>query len=313
MSRMPNDLTNDVGGPVQTPAETAFADALAAAVARTRSIACVGLDPRVNQLPPAIRDRFAEDAAAVEAFCCGVIDAVAGKVPVVKPQSAFFEALGPAGVMVLSRVIHHARSAGLLVIVDAKRNDIGSTAAAYAAAYLGRSAPFAGDALTVSPYLGRDSIEPFCEVCDLQNAGLFVLVKTSNPGGGLFQNRITDGQPLHDAVADLIEQFNASRIGRCGYGPVGSVVGATYPQQLAELRTRLKHSWILIPGYGAQGGGADDVRPGVDANGLGAIVNSSRHIIFAYHREEYRDRWAPADWQNAVAAATDDMNQQLQF
>ena len=290
-----------------------FADALAQAVTDTRSITCVGLDPRPSSLPESIRDSSADDAAAYETFCRGVIDVVAGKVPCVKPQSAFFEALGPPGVAAMGRVISHARQAGLLVIVDGKRNDIGSTATAYADAYLGSQSPFGGHSLTVSPYLGRDSIEPFCDACDRHNAGIFVLVKTSNPGGGLFQDRQTDGQTVSHAVADLIEELNASRAGKSGYGPIGSVVGATYPEQLVELRRRLKRSWILIPGFGAQGGGAADVRPGLDENGLGAIVNSSRHIIFAYNREEYRGKWAPDQWQRAVEAATDDMNEQLTF
>lgn len=294
-----------------------FADALAQAVRRTGSIACVGLDPRLASLPPTLSDSINREplsvASAFETFCSEIIDVVAGKVACVKPQSAFFEALGPPGVEAMARVIAHARTAGLLVIVDAKRNDIGSTASAYADAYLGKSSPFGGDALTVSPYLGRDSIEPFCDACDNADAGLFVLVKTSNPGGGFLQDRISDGSTVSQAVAGLITELNASRIGECGYGPIGSVVGATYPEQLGELRERLQTSWILIPGFGAQGGGADDIRPGLDSDGLGAIVNSSRHIIFAYNREEYADRWAPSDWQRAVEAATDDMNQQLKF
>lgn len=294
-----------------------FADAITDAVRRTGSITCVGLDPRAASLPGPIRDSLGDDpeslADAYETFCKQIIDVVAGKVPCVKPQSAFFESIGPAGVTAMARVIAHARSNGLLVIVDAKRNDIGSTATAYADAYLGKTSPFGGDALTVSPYLGRDSIEPFCDACDAADAGLFVLVKTSNPGGGLLQDRVSDGTTVSQAVAALITELNAGRLGKCGYGPIGSVVGATYPEQLAELREQLKTSWILIPGFGAQGGGADDIRPGLDREGLGAIVNSSRHIIFAYNREEYADRWAPSDWQRAVEAATDDMNQQLQF
>ena len=309
-----------------------FADRLAHAIRRTGSITCVGLDPRIESLPSVLTDSIdvsdpSAVAGAYELFCRGVIDAVADKVPCVKPQSAFFEALGPPGVAAMADVIRYARERSLLVIVDAKRNDIGSTALAYAAAYLGAASPFAGDALTVSPYLGRDSIEPFCDACDASDAGIFVLVKTSNPGGGLFQDRRQtpspdqastidpngDGQTLFESVADLVEELNRTRRGNCGYGPIGSVVGATYPEQLASLRDRMRSSWILIPGFGAQGGGADDVRPGVDANGLGAIVNSSRHLIFAHRRDEFADRWAPVDWQNAVAAAADQMNQQLGF
>lgn len=266
----------------QSPAP--FADRLAAAVRKTGSITCVGLDPRKQSLPPIIRDGVSSNdnelwAAAYRQFCVGVIDAVRDKVPCVKPQSAFFESLGPAGVQAMADVVEYARKFGLLVIIDAKRNDIGSTATAYADAYLGPNSPFGGDALTVSPYLGRDSIEPFHETCVRSGSGIFVLVKTSNPGGGLFQNRKTDNVPLYGAVADLVNELNQNQLGQSGYGPVGSVVGATYPEQLAKLRSQMPTSWILIPGFGAQGGDASDIAAGLDKNGLGAIVNSSRHII----------------------------------
>ena len=293
-----------------------FADQLAQAVRTTGSITCVGLDPRKAQLPAPIRDSVDSDepgawADAYRRFCCGIIDVVAGMVPCVKPQAAFFEALGPAGMVALGHVIKHAREAGLLVITDGKRNDIGSTATAYADAYLGERSPWGSDALTVSPYLGRDSLEPFVDVCDSRDAGIFVLVKTSNPGGGLFQDRETEGQTVYQAVAQLIRELNQGRLGQSGYGPAGAVVGATYPQQLQGLREAMPSSWILIPGFGAQGGSAADVLPGLDANGLGAIVNNSRHLIFAHAREEFRDRFGDARWQDAVAEATKKMNEQL--
>jgi orotidine-5'-phosphate decarboxylase len=293
-----------------------FADRLAAAVRETRSITCVGLDPRKAQLPAPIRDAVQADspdrwAAAYTQFCTEIIDVVAGMVPCVKPQAAFFEQLGPAGMIALGEVIRYARRAGLIVITDGKRNDIGSTATAYADAYLGEQSPWGSHSLTVSPYLGRDSLEPFVEVCDRREAGIFVLVKTSNPGGGLLQDRKTDGKTVYAAVAELVHQLSASRRGESGYGPVGAVVGATYPEQLAELRRAMPHSWILIPGFGAQGGAADDVMAGRDDNGLGAIVNSSRHIIFAHQRDEFRDRLGDARWQDAVAEATSEMNDQL--
>jgi len=219
--------------------------------------------------------------------------------------------LGPAGMISLGEVIAHARRAGLLVITDGKRNDIGSTATAYADAYLGASSPWGSDSLTVSPYLGRDSLEPFVEVCDQRAAGIFVLVKTSNPGGGLLQDRETEGQTVYARVAQLVTELNSNRLGESGYGPVGAVVGATYPEQLAEMRSAMPNSWILIPGFGAQGGGAADVLAGFDSKGLGAIVNSSRHIIFAHARDEYRDRFGDGRWQDAVAEATREMNEQL--
>lgn len=293
-----------------------FADRLAHAVRSKQSITCVGLDPRKAQLPSPIRDAVSGDcpdqwAAAYTQFCNEIIDVVSDKVPCVKPQAAFFEQLGPAGMIALGEVIAYAKAAGLLVITDGKRNDIGSTATAYADAYLGAESPWGSDSLTVSPYLGRDSIEPFAEVCDSREAGIFVLVKTSNPGGGLLQDRATEGQLVYQRVAELVTELNQDRVGENGYGSIGAVVGATYPEQLVELRQAMPTAWILIPGFGAQGGGAEDVKPGMDANGLGAIVNSSRHIIFAHSRDPYRDSFGDQRWQDAVAAATDDMNAQL--
>lgn len=291
-----------------------FADRLAVAVRQKRSATCVGLDPRKAQLPPAIAQDVQHDlpdewAAAYTRFCCGIIDVVKDLVPCVKPQAAFFEQLGPPGMIALGEVIRYASAAGLLVITDAKRNDIGSTATAYADAYLGSGAtsPWGSDSLTVSPYLGRDSLEPFAEVCHQRDAGIFVLVKTSNPGGGLLQDRETEGQSVYQRVAELVSELNQGHLGQSGYGPIGAVVGATYPAQLAELRSAMPSSWILIPGFGAQGGDAASVTAGFDESGLGAIVNNSRNIIFAHGRDEFAD----LDWQRAVEAATVQMNQQL--
>jgi orotidine-5'-phosphate decarboxylase len=200
-----------------------------------------------------------------------------------------------------------------LVILDAKRNDIGSTATAYAQAYLGRSpaSVWGADSMTVSPYLGDDSLQPFVDVAAQRGAGLFVLVKTSNPGGRLFQDLKADGQPLYRHVGQLVERYAVETCGASGYGAVGAVVGATYPEQLAELRRSMPHTWFLVPGFGAQGGGAVDVAGGFDSQGLGAVINSSRGIIFAHARAEYKDRYGDARWQEAVEAATLDMIAQL--
>jgi orotidine-5'-phosphate decarboxylase len=293
-----------------------FSDRLAAAVRAKQTPVLVGLDPRAESLPAGLLDPVRQkDHAAVAdaycAFCCGVIDAVAELVAAVKPQAAFFEEQGPAGMAALADVIAYARSQGLLVVLDGKRNDIGSTAEAYARAYLGRGSIWAADALTVSPYLGDDSLEPFVERCQSEAAGIFVLVKTSNPGGGAFQDRVADGKPIYRHVAALVERLASGSRGACGYGDVGAVVGATYPEQLAELRREMPHAWLLVPGYGAQGGGAKDVAAAFDANGLGAIINNSRGIIFAHAREPYRQRYGDARWQDAVAAATRDMIDEL--
>lgn len=285
-----------------------FSDRLSAAIQQRGNPVVVGIDPRWQQLPAVMRSDVSPDAerkaTIYEQFSREIIDVVADKVPAIKPQMAFFEQLGPAGMAALWRVIRYARERQLLVILDGKRNDIGSTGAAYAAAYLGRQSAWQGDALTVSPYLGDDSLTPFVETAVDQEAGVFVLVKTSNRGGRTFQDLVAVDRPLYSHVADLVESLAAESVADCGYGAVGAVVGATYPEQLAELRGQMPHAWFLVPGYGAQGGGGADVQPAFDDRGLGAIVNSSRGIIFAYERPELSSA-AAKSWQDAVAAATD--------
>lgn len=295
-----------------------FADRLAAAVRRCGTPVLVGLDPRSTMLPDVLADRSAEfsreeTAQCFRTFCCEVIDVVAALVPAVKFQAAFFEQLGPPGMVALAESIEHARQCGLLVILDGKRNDIGSTAAAYADAYLGpgdRSA-WGADALTANPYLGDDALQPLVNTAHRRGAGVFVLVKTSNPGGGLFQDLIAEGLPVYRHVARYVEQQAAATVGKCQYATVGAVVGATYPEQLAELREAMPHSWLLVPGFGAQGAGARDVAGAFDPQGLGAIVNNSRGIIFAFRNPQYAERFAPQRWQQAVEAATRDMIDQL--
>lgn len=294
-----------------------FADRLADAIRRKGNPVCVGLDPRASSLPPGLLAENADlsqTAAAYQAFCQGVVDAVAALVPVVKPQAAFFEQLGPAGMTALHEVIRYSAAQGLVVILDGKRNDIGSTATAYAQGYLGPGelSPWGADALTVSPYLGDDSLTPFVDVAIERGAGIFVLVKTSNAGGGQFQDLAASGGKLYEQVADHVERLARKTAGECGYGCVGAVVGATYPAQLDELRGRMQHTWLLVPGFGSQGGTARDVAGGFDEQGLGAVINSSRGIIFAHAREPYRDRFSPGGWQDAVAAATRDMIAELQ-
>ncbi len=299
--------------------EISFTDRLAAAVRKRQTAALVGIDPRWEQLPVVLRAKhggeqasFHQQASAYGEFARAIIDVVAPLAAAVKPQAAFFEQLGPYGMQALHDVIQYARQQGLLVVLDGKRNDIGSTATAYAEAYLRRDsrAAWGADALTVSPYLGRDSIDPFVDVCREQAAGIFVLVKTSNPGGGMFQDLVCDGRPLYAAVAAFVEELASETCGACGLGDVGAVVGATYPEQLAELRAAMPHAWILIPGYGAQGGGAADVAAGFHRNGLGALVNSSRGIIFAHLNERFAAA-SNGDWQRAVELATLDMIDQL--
>jgi orotidine-5'-phosphate decarboxylase len=291
-----------------------FVDRLSAAIRRTGNAVCVGLDPRVRNLPAGLVPIDEADpsvlADAYAKFCIGVVDVVASLVPIVKPQAAFFEELGPGGMNALADVIDHARSRGLLILLDGKRNDIGSTAEAYARGYLGNESAWRADALTVSPYLGDDSLAPFVEVAQKRGAGIFVLVKTSNPGGGMLQDLQCNGQAVYARVAAQVEQFSRSATGQCGYGAVGAVVGATYPAQLVELRQAMPHSWFLVPGYGSQGGTAADVAPAFDENGLGAIVNNSRGLIFAHERPEFSGRFG-SNWQAAVEAATREMIEAL--
>ena len=292
-----------------------FADRLIARIRSTHTPLIVGLDPRREQLPPLLRESLTapphspeywqQTADAYRAFSCGIIDVVADLVPAIKPQMAFFEQLGPAGLQALSAVVDHAAQRHLLVILDGKRNDIGSTGEAYAAAYLGRKprSPWGGDALTINPWMGRDSLAPFVARCAAVDAGLFVLVKTSNPGSEDYQALITGGQPVFRRVASDVENLATQTLGAEGYGSVGAVIGATYPQQLAELREAMPHTLFLIPGFGAQGGTASDVAGGFDCNGLGAIVNSSRAIIFA-HEAKQHSHLPPIRWLEAVESAT---------
>lgn len=293
-----------------------FTDLLSGAVRRLASPVVVGLDPRWEQLPTPLRGEggasWESQAEAYEAFCNGVVDVVASLVPAVKIQAAFFEELGPAGMAAMASVVDHAHERGLLVVLDGKRNDIGSTAVAYARGYLGRTqSAWHADALTISPYLGDDSLTPFVEVARERGAGLYVLVKTSNPGGGMLQDLVADGNKIYRRVAQHVERLATETAGDCGFGSVGAVVGATYPEQLAELRAAMPHTWFLVPGFGSQGGTAADVAAAFDDQGRGAIVNNSRGIIFAHSRREYSDRFGDGRWQEAVEAATREMNEQL--
>jgi orotidine-5'-phosphate decarboxylase len=260
----------------------------------------VGLDPRWDSLPLEVRRRHADGtleamARAYEEFCCRLIDVVVPLVPIVKPQMAFFEACGPAGFVALQRILRRARQRGLFIILDGKRNDIASTATAYAEAGFGPL--WDADALTVNPYLGRDAVEPFLESARRSGRGLFVLVRTSNPGAGQFQDLPCDGKPLYLHVAAAVEAWARENLGTCGLGDVGAVVGATYPAELAALRQAMPSAIFLVPGYGAQGGSAADTAAAFRADGLGAVVNSSRGILFPYKPDD-------PDWENAVDKAT---------
>lgn len=286
-----------------------FADRLNAAIRARGNALCVGLDPRWESLPDEVRRRHGGDtlgsvAAAFEEFCLRVLDVVAPLVPVVKPQMAFFEMCGPAGLQALARVLHQARRRGLLTILDGKRNDIASTGTAYAdAAFDGvrlgdrRHPVWNADALTVNAYLGRDAIEPFLESARRCGGGIFVLVRTSNAGAGQFQDLVCAGRPLYLHVADAVRAWAAEHLGTSGFGDVGAVVGATHPAELAAVRAVLPQSILLVPGLGAQGGTAADVAAAFRDDGLGAVVNSSRGILFPYPPAERA-------WEARIEAAT---------
>jgi orotidine-5'-phosphate decarboxylase len=263
-----------------------FADRLAAEVERKRSQLCVGLDPRPELLPVELR-------GDVSRFCCGIVDAVAPHAVAVKPQLAFFEALGAGGFAAFEQVCRYAHRAGLIVIADGKRGDIGSTARAYAAAYLEGDA--LADALTVNPYLGRESVEPYLAAARRDGAGIFALVKTSNAGADIQDVQLRDGRPMWQHVAQSVAEWGADLVGETGLSSVGAVVGATHPREVAEARRLMPQAVLLLPGVGAQGGSVDDLTRAFQSGPASAIVNASRSVNYAF-------RDAGGDFRDAAGA-----------
>jgi orotidine-5'-phosphate decarboxylase len=296
-----------------------FADRLFDAVERCGNPCVVGIDPHLDLLPDefaAARDpKFprAQRAQVLERFCCELLDVVGARVPAVKPQSAFFEAFGADGVRAWERVVAHAHRVGALVIGDVKRGDIASTAAAYATAFLeGTSSAereMLCDAVTLNPFLGADSIEPFVRACTHTGAGIFVLVRTSNPGSADFQRH---GSPeLSFAIAQRVRSVGEALVGQRGWSSVGAVVGATHAAELRAFRDAMPRTPFLLPGFGAQGARAQDVvgafERGAHATPLGALVNSSRGIAFAHRDAAHRDK----PWRRATSDALDQMIHEL--
>ena len=260
-----------------------------------------GLDPKLDYVPASVKDVcFAQygktlegAAAALLAFNKAIIDQICDIVPAVKPQAAYYEMYGWQGVRALAETIAYAQQKGMFVMTDGKRNDIGTTMEAYATAHLGTTDvageaidAFGADALTVNGYLGTDGIQPLVKICQEKDKGIFVLVKTSNPSSGELQDlKLTNGASVYEQMGRMCEQWGEALPGKYGYSGVGAVVGATYPEQLKEMREKAPHTFFLVPGYGAQGGGAQDAKNAFDKNGLGAIINSSRGIMCAWKKQ----------------------------
>ena len=289
-------------------------------IRKTNAPIVVGLDPMLNYIPEHIQKKaFAEfgetlegAAEAIWQYNKGIVDATCDLIPAVKPQIAMYEQFGIPGLIAYKKTVEYCKSKDLVVIGDIKRGDIGSTSAAYAVGHLGQvqvgSKKYAGfdeDFATVNPYLGSDGVKPFMDVCKEEKKGIFVLVKTSNPSSGEFQDRVIDGRPLYELVGEKVAQWGDELMGD-GYSYVGAVVGATYPEMGKVLRKIMPKTFILVPGYGAQGGKGADLVHFFNEDGLGASVNSSRGIIAAYKQEKYKE-FGAENYADASRAAVKDM------
>ena len=289
-------------------------------IKKTKAPICVGLDPMLNYIPEHILKKsyneFGETlegaADAIWQFNKEIVDHTCDLIPSVKPQIAMYEQFGIEGLKSYQKTVDYCQQKGLLVIGDAKRGDIGSTSAAYATGHLGKVqvggktySGFHTDFLTVNPYLGTDGVKPFVDVCNSDDKGLFVLVKTSNPSSGEFQDRLIDGRPLYELVAEKVVEWGDTCMDG-DYSNVGAVVGATYPEMSKVLRKLMPRTYFLVPGYGAQGGTAADLAHCFNEDGLGAVVNSSRGIIAAYRQEKYK-QFGPEHFAEASRQAVIDM------
>jgi len=291
---------------------TGFADRLIEATRAKGTPLCAGIDPHLDMIPPLFRrggmkPTASETAAAIRDFSFELLSRIRGKLPVIKPQSAMFERLGPAGMMIMADLCNEAIADKILVIMDAKRGDIGSTSAAYSHAMLGHDAGFPSDALTVNPFLGMDTLKPFIETAEATHSGLFVLVRTSNPGSADLQGIIAeDGRPVFHHLADHLRPMVEAAEGKCGFSSIGIVAGATYPEEAAMLRRLLPSALFLVPGFGAQGGGREDAFAGfVDGpeGPEGGVVNASRGLSFP---SEAQDATSISAWRQAIDRAIDD-------
>ena len=292
-------------------------DRLIENIVKMQNPTVAGLDPKLDYVPESIKTKCFEKygktlegaAAALFEFNKALIDALYDIVPAVKPQAAYYEMYGWQGVKALCDTIAYAKSKGMFVITDGKRNDIGTTMEAYATAHLGHTDvagesidAFGADALTVNGYLGTDGIKPLAKICDSDDKGIFVLVKTSNPSSGELQDmKLETNESVYEHMGKMCEGWGEDLMGKHGYSAVGAVVGATYPEQLGEMRAKLPHTFFLVPGYGAQGGGADDVKNAFDENGLGAIINSSRGIMCAWKKQGLTEDDFAAETRHSIS------------
>ena len=289
-------------------------------IQKTKAPICVGLDPMLSYVPEHVKAKAFKEhgetlegaAEAIWQFNKEIVDHTWDLIPSVKPQIAMYEQFGLPGLAVYKKTVDYCQEKGLVVIGDAKRGDIGSTSAAYATAHIGKVQVgenvfqgFGTDFLTVNPYFGTDGVKPFVEACNANDKGIFILVKTSNPSSGEFQDRLIDGRPLYEWVAEKVVEWGSSSMDG-DYSNVRAVVGATYPEMSRILRGLMPHTYFLVPGYGAQGGTAEDLKPCFNEDGLGAIVNSSRGIIAAYRQEKYA-KFGPEHFGEASRQAVLDM------
>jgi len=300
-------------------------DQLVSNIKKTNAPIVVGLDPNIDYVPSYILDKAIQDqgetleaaGAAIWEYNKGIIDACYDLIPAVKPQVAMYEQFGLPGLEAFKKTVDYCKEKGLVVIGDVKRGDIGSTSTAYAKGHLGgvtigstKCYGFNEDFVTVNPYLGTDGVKPFVDVCKEENKGIFVLVKTSNPSSGEFQDQKVEGKPLYEMVGSYVDKWGADVVGKSGYSAVGAVVGATYPEMGKVLRKIMPKAYILVPGYGAQGGTADGLKPYFNEDGLGAIVNSSRGIICAYKQDQYAS-FGEKNYADASRQAVIDMREDI--
>ena len=302
-------------------------DQLIKKIKETNNPTAIGLDPRYEMLPKCVTNKYSQDlegvAQAIIEFNKALIDNTCDIIPAIKPQIAFYEMYGIPGMEAFKETCRYAKEKGMVVIADIKRGDIGSTAAGYSNAFLGRTpigekeeAIYDVDFVTVNPYMGTDCVKPFIEDCKKYDKGIFVLIKTSNPSSGELQDlKLENGKEVYAQVTDLVEKWGEELRGENGYSSVAAVVGATYPEQLEQIRKVAPHTYFLIPGYGAQGGKANDIALGFDNNGLGGIVNASRSLMCAYKSDRWKDQFVEEDYAKATRAEAlrmkDELNQAI--